>query len=191
MDNFLLSIGKDRIRAFTSLLDGSYGFKAGDLSFIKEQASNSFKIALLCTLIAQGELYVHEKKIRSKREHEHDSIIDFMNGFFNGLDIVNFTDLLFLNAIIEGLCKGNIDSIHLSWLAEREDFPKIKEIRESKGKIVNVPTAYLIELYEKSQVYDYSYFLLSGKRYNTIVDFLDFNIFWVPDTLTTRILKIK
>lgn len=189
MDNYLLKqIETSKLEAFIKLLDGSYGFNAGDLSFTKDKASKAFNIALFCTLIAKGELYVHEKKIVSKRDFENNSVIDFMNEFFKGLDIVNFTDLLFLDAIINGLCDGNFDSIHISWL-EREDYAKIKEIRESKGGIIKVPTSYLIEVYSEYETYDYSYFLLNGKNYNTIIDFLGLNIFWVKDTLTTKALK--
>lgn len=190
MDNYLLKqIETSKLEAFTKLLDGSYGFKAGDLSFMEDKTSRAYYIALFCVLIAKGELYIHEKKIVSKREFEHDSVIDFMNGFFKGLDLVNFTDLLFLDSIINGLCDGNLDLIHLSWLEEREDFSKIKEIRESKGGIIKVPTAYLIEVYGEKETYDYSYFLLNGKKYNTIIDFLGLNIFWVKDTLTVNKLK--
>jgi hypothetical protein len=101
----LSDIPKSELDEFIQLMDGHHGIFSEDRCWMWDENSSAYKITLYCYLISIGCLYVKYQQLKSVNDG-YETLIDFIEDFFKGKCIVNFTDLLFLNEINIAFCGG-------------------------------------------------------------------------------------
>jgi hypothetical protein len=141
---------------------------------------------LYCYLISAGILYVENQKLNSFEEG-YDELIDFIEDFFKGKDIVNFTDMLFLSEINQAFCEGIWENVHISWLAFRPAV--IAELPNQNYKLIRVEQAYQIMVDNDESDLNDLYFLLIRNGKTTIIDFFCGGIIWRKKTFTIQDFK--
>jgi hypothetical protein len=171
---------------FIQLMNGYHGISTDNLVWIIVENSPQYKITQYCYLISQGELFVVNQKLRSIRKGYED-LIQYIEEFFRGKSIGNFTDLFFLDAINEAFCGGNWNKVHDSWLIHRPEFldilagRKLSQFSEIQYFEIEVdlPDSDLGEFY---------YFQIDSKK-STIIDFNSTSILWRKKPLSISELK--
>ena len=182
----LQDIPQDQLHNFIQKMDGYLGISVQDKSWVHDKKSKPYKLTLYCFLIAEGVFYVENQRLKS-RFIGYNGLIEFVEDFFKGKCIVNFTDLFFLNDINESFNNGNWYNIHESWLIQREDYLEILDKR--KPLIHRDPTAFIVEVTEGITHLNYFYFILRGKKATTVIDFLGFSIKWADAGYSTYQFK--
>lgn len=172
----IFDIPKNELNHFIQLMDGYQGIWNLDRSWMTDEYSQPVQITLFCYLIAQGELFVQDQKLRSF-DDGHEDLIQFIEGYFGNKCIVNFTDLFFLNEINQAFCDGNWYNVHPSWLAERPEV--LTELTNRKPEYFRVEQAYqiIVESYESD--FEDMYFLKISDDRTTLIDFFGDKIIWL------------
>lgn len=165
-------IPKNELNRFFKLVDGYAGISDSDRSWIVDEHSQPVRIILFCFLIAQGELFVQDQKLRSFHDG-HGELIQFIEGYFQNKCIVNFTDLFFLDAINQAFCGGRWHNVHPSWLVER---PELFIDRVLNSPNLDQPIMVVVENVELG-FEEIFIWRLSNYRI-TVIDFFVENITW-------------
>lgn len=175
-------INKDQLGKWINLMDGYHGISGQDKSWVHDNDSIPHKLTLYCYLIGRGFLFVEDRKLKSNLDG-YETLIEFIQEFFKGKCIVNFTDLFFLEEINIAFCNNRWHNVQECWLTEREDYLTIMQSRIPV--VIREPTAYVVEINSEGDIYDWMYFLLKGKNYTTIIDFCNSQIIWKSVDYTT------
>jgi len=181
MIHYLTDIPKEELDEFIRLIDGYQGIWDSDRSWINDENSNAYKITLYCYLISEGILFVENQKMKSF-DSGYDRLIDFVEEFFKGKCIVNFTDMLFLDEINQAFCEGIWDNVHISWLAFRPEV--LAELANRNYKLIRVEQAYQIMVENDESDFDDLYFLRIDSDRTTLIDFFGASILWKKKAFT-------
>lgn len=176
MNISLQDVPKNELDHFIQLMDGYAGIWDSDRSWMTDEYSQPVQITLFCYLIAHGELFVHDQKLKSFNDGNED-LIQFIEAYFGNKCIVNFTDLFFLNEINQAFCDGNWYNVHPSWLSERPEI--LAELANRQHKYFLVEQAYqiIVESYESD--FEDMYFLKISDDRTTLIDFFGDKIIWL------------
>jgi hypothetical protein len=174
-------IPKKELEEFIRLMDGYCGIFYSDISWVEEKSSPAYKITLYCYLIASGELFVEDQKLKSVSAG-YSELIDFIEEYFRGKCIVNFTDLFFLNEINQAFCGGSWGNIKKCWLVERPDV--FIELASKEPKIYRLDQAYQIIVENSESDFDDLYFIKISNHQTTIIDFFADSITWREEPIS-------
>jgi hypothetical protein len=184
----LTEIPHKNLDEFIKLMDGYCGIFSEDRSWIWDENSHPYKITLYCYLVSTGELFILNGKLTSAND-EHNELIQFIEGFFAGKCIVNFTDLLFLDEINSAFCGGKWHNVHQSWLVKRPEFLDILALR--KPKFFQEIQAYEIEAENFESEFGDMYFIQLAKGRTTLIDYLECEIQWRRESISMDQFKNK
>lgn len=177
----LTEIPQKELNEFIRLIDGFCGIFSEDRSWMIDKDCKPYKITLYCYLISTGSLYVENQKLKSF-DGGHEKLIDFIEEFFRGKCIVNFTDMLFLNEINQSFCGGTWDNVHLSWLAYRPEL--LAEIANRNFRIIRGEQAYQITVENAESDFGDLYFILVTSEKTTLVDYFEGSITWRKEPIS-------
>jgi hypothetical protein len=186
MNLALTDIPKKQLDEFIRLMHGHHGIFSEDRSCgIWDENSHPYKITLYCYLISTGCLYVKYQQLKSVNDG-YETLIDFIEDFFKGKCIVNFTDLLFLNEINTAFCGGKWHNVHESWLVDRPEFLDILAHRNTRP--FKELQAYEIEVHSQSEFRNLFYLQIADNR-TTVIDFFQDRILWRREPINITDLK--
>jgi hypothetical protein len=87
-------IAQNQLDVFIKKMEWYHGISSIDRCWVYATTSKPYLITLYCYLIGSANLYIESGKLKS-RSNGHDKLVNFIEEYFKGKCIRNFTDLFF------------------------------------------------------------------------------------------------